>query len=95
MCEGVFREVLTEWNGFMFYVYILESIKDGSKYIGETENLKRSFKEHNNGLARYTNSKKPFKLAWYCAFNNKKRAYDFEKYLKSSSGYAFTNKRLI
>jgi len=25
----------------------------------------------------------------------KQRAYDFERYLKSSSGYAFTKKRLI
>ena len=31
----------------------------------------------------------------YIAFNNKYKAYDFEKYLKSGSGRAFAKKRLI
>jgi len=79
----------------MFYVYIIKSEKDDSRYIGVTTNLERRLQEHNSGLAKYTSSKRPFKLVWYCAFNDKQKAYDFEKYLKSSSGYAFTKKRLI
>jgi len=34
-------------------------------------------------------------MVCYCAFNDKKRALDFEKYLKTSSGIAFKNKRFI
>ncbi len=79
----------------MYYVYILKSEKDNSRYIGVTTNLKRRLQEHNNGLAKYSSTKRPFKLLWYCAFLNKEIAYNFEKYLKSSSGYAFTKKHLI
>mgnify|MGYP001607244274 CR=1 FL=1 len=79
----------------MFYVYILQSEKDKSRYIGVTSDLKRRIAEHNSGNAKYSNLKRPYKLIWYCAFLEKSKAYDFEKYLKSSSGYTFTNKRFL
>ena len=79
----------------MFYVYILISEKDKSKYIGVTSDLKRRFRGHNSNQSQYSSSKSPFTLVWYCAFTGKARAFEFEKYLKSSSGYAFTNKRLL
>ncbi|MDO8518175.1 MAG: GIY-YIG nuclease family protein [bacterium] len=79
----------------MYYVYILKSEKDTSRYIGVTEDLKRRLQEHNGGNTRYTNTKRPFKIIWYSAFVTKTRAHEFEKYLKSSSGYAFTKKHLI
>ena len=79
----------------MYYVYILKSEKDGSRYIGVTEDLKRRLTEHNSGNALYSSAKKPFKIIWDCAFTTKTRADEFEKYLKSSSGYAFTKKHLI
>jgi len=50
--------------------------------------------EHNSGRSKYSNTKRPYQIIWYSAFSEKQRAYDFEKYLKSSSGYAFTKKRL-
>lgn len=78
----------------MYFVYILESKKDHSRYIGVTSDLKKRVKEHNSGLAKYSSSKSPFNLIWCCIFANKQKAYNFEKYLKSSSGYAFINKRL-
>jgi len=79
----------------MFYVYILKSQRDRSKYIGTTSDLKRRFRDHNSNQSSYSSSKSPFDLIWYCAFSDKLKAYGFEKYLKSSSGYAFTNKRLM
>ncbi len=79
----------------MYYVYILYSQKDGSRYIGVTTDLKKRLHQHNAGLATYSSIKRPYKINWYSAFVNKERAYAFEKYLKSSSGYAFTKKRLI
>jgi len=89
----VYRIALAEWD--MYYVYILKSEKDGSRYIGVTEDLKRRLTEHNSGNALYSSAKKPFKIIWDCAFTTKTRAHEFEKYLKSSSGYAFTKKHLI
>ena len=79
----------------MYKVYILESQKDKSKYIGVTTNLVNRLKEHNRGETKSNKSKIPYKLKWYCAFYDKKLAYDFERYLKSSSGYAFTKKHFI
>ncbi|MBI1839030.1 MAG: GIY-YIG nuclease family protein [Candidatus Colwellbacteria bacterium] len=79
----------------MHYVYILKSDKDGTRYIGVTSDLKRRLREHNSGSAKYSKTKSPYKLVWYCVFPDKESAYKFEKYLKSSSGHAFTNKRLV
>ncbi len=79
----------------MFWiVYILQSQKDKSYYTGITTNLKERISAHNLGQTKYTASKMPYVLVWYCVFNNKKIALNFEKYLKSGSGIAFRNKRL-
>jgi len=79
----------------MHYVYVLKSIKDGSHYIGSTDDLRTRFKQHNQRSSRYTSTKAPYSLIWYGAFLDKKKALAFEKYLKSSSGFAFRNKHLI
>ena len=79
----------------MFYVYILQSKKDNSFYIGHTSNLKQRIVDHNNSSNKYSKTKKPFILVWYCVFNNKTKAIQFEKYLKHGSGHAFLKKRLI
>jgi len=78
----------------MFYVYILK-LKDRSYYIGYSSNLKQRIKEHNQGLVLSTKNLRPAKLIFYTAFLDNKKALAFEKYLKSSSGFAFRNKRLI
>ena len=79
----------------MFYVYILISKKDGSLYKGLTKNLKKRLTEHNSGKSVYSSSKRPYELIWYCAFTSKKKALDFERYLKHGSGHAFTKKHLV
>ena len=91
----VSREALAKWDLPMYYVYILRSMRDDSRYIGVTADLRKRLKEHNVGLSKYSDSKRPYKINWYCAFLNKQKAYSFEKYLKSSSGFAFRNKHLI
>lgn len=79
----------------MYYVYILKSQKDSSLYFGSTENVKQRLSEHNSGKAKYSSTKRPFKLIWFCAFPNKKQALNFEKYLKHGSGHAFANRHLV
>ncbi|NQS89667.1 GIY-YIG nuclease family protein [Patescibacteria group bacterium] len=79
----------------MYFVYILRSQKDDSYYKGVTTNLEKRLKQHNSGGNRYSSNKRPFELIWHCVFGDKKQAYDFEKYLKSGSGFAFAKKRLI
>jgi putative endonuclease len=79
----------------MFYVYILKSLKDGSRYVGTTTNVEKRLTEHNSGTAKYSSSKKPFELVWFCAFKDKEKAIKFERYLKQGSGFAFTNKHFL
>jgi len=67
----------------------------GERYIGVTSDLKQRLTQHNSGTTKTTKNNGEYKIIWYCAFNDKSRAYEFEKYLKSSSGYAFTAKHLI
>lgn len=79
----------------MFYTYILRSLKNGELYTGWTNDLKKRFKEHNNGESFATKPYIPWKLIFYASFETEKLAKKFEKYLKSGSGKAFTNKRLV
>jgi predicted GIY-YIG superfamily endonuclease len=79
----------------MYYTYIIQSQKDRSFYTGSTHDLKTRLQNHNSGKVKYTCGKRPFTIAWYCAFNEKMKAYTFEKYLKTGSGIAFARKHLI
>lgn len=88
------REALAKWyNFFVFYTYIL-LLKDGTYYHGYSEDLKQRFKNHQRGVVESTKNFRPVKLVFYAGFSIKERAIGFEKYLKSSSGSAFRNKRL-
>lgn len=79
----------------MYYVYILQSEKDKTFYTGFSEKLDQRIQSHNWHMARYTSAKAPYRLVWCSCFQDKKKALDFEKYLKSSSGFAFRNKHLV
>jgi predicted GIY-YIG superfamily endonuclease len=59
------------------------------------KNINSRLKDHNKGKSQHTNKYKPWKLVYYCVFKDKKKALNFEKYLKTASGIAFRNKRLI
>jgi predicted GIY-YIG superfamily endonuclease len=78
----------------MHYVYILQC-NDKSYYTGCTSDLKERFKRHMAGYVPATRDKIPATLVFYCAFVDKYKAFAFEKYLKSGSGIAFKNKRLV
>jgi putative endonuclease len=52
-------------------------------------------KKHNAGQVHYTSNRLPVMLISYLAFPDKYKAFNFEKYLKSGSGIAFRNKRLV
>lgn len=69
-----------------YYVYILQSQKDGSLYIGYTSDLKARLKKHNNGENLATRPFRPYKLIFYEAFLNRIDAKNREEYLKSGYG---------
>lgn len=74
----------------MYYVYSLKC-RDGF-YVGCTDNLKERIERHKNGYVPATKKRIPIKLDFYVALQDKYKAFEFEKYLKSASGRAFTKK---
>ena len=48
----------------VYYVYILRSLKDGSFYVGQAQDLKERLQRHNSGRSRYTSKKKPWEMAY-------------------------------
>jgi len=78
----------------MHHVYILK-LSNNQYYTGETHNLKKRITNHFQGNTKTTSRVKPKELVFYATFKTKEKALQFEKYLKSSSGFAFRNKRLI
>ena len=83
------------YNLFMYYVYILKSKKDGSYYKGVTEDLKKRIYDHNHGANKYSSTKIPLELVWYCVFKEKQKALAFEKYIKQGSGAAFIKRHIL
>ena len=78
----------------MWHVYLLKCI-DSTIYSGCTSNLEERLQRHRKGEVSYTSTRLPVEVITYVTFTNKYKAFNFEKYLKSGSGKAFANKRLL
>ena len=79
----------------MYYVYILQSLKDSRLYIGYTSNLRLRFKQHLNGEVESTKYRRPLKLIYYESYFKKELAEERERKLKQfGSAYVGLLKRL-
>jgi len=78
----------------MFYVYILQSEKDKSLYIGYSPDLRKRLVKHNKKQVTSTKDKVPWKLIYYEAYLERKDATGREKFLKSGGGWRFIKKQL-
>jgi putative endonuclease len=79
----------------MWYVYILRSEIDNKLYIGSTDNIHRRLYEHNSRKVDSTKNRAPLKLEAYFAVRDKIKAIELEQYLKTGSGRALLNKRIL
>jgi putative endonuclease len=78
-----------------YYVYILRSeVAPEAFYVGFTENLRTRLKIHNSGQVPHTAKFRPWSIKTAIAFTDRRRAIEFERYLKSASDRAFGKKRL-
>lgn len=77
----------------MYYVYSLKC-KDGF-YVGCTDNIDERFERHKNGHVPATANRLPVELDFYFAIEDKYKAFEFERYLKSGSGRAFIKKHYL
>ena len=60
---GEKRDRLSYWC-MAFFLYILESQRDGSFYVGTTNNLEDRIRRHNEGRVKYTKAKGPWRLVY-------------------------------
>ena len=74
----------------MYYVYSLKC-KDGF-YVGCTDNIHDRLDRHQSRHVPATAGRLPVELEFYFAIDDKYKAFEFEKYLKSGSGRAFIKK---
>ncbi len=66
----------------MHYVYLLQSLKNKSLYVGCTSDLQRRLIDHNRGDSYHTKKYMPWKLIYYECYGSKLDAYQREKSLK-------------
>ncbi len=78
----------------MHYVYVLKSTKDSKFYTGCTEDLRKRFREHNDGKVASTKGRGPFELIYYEASLEGTDAFAREKYLKTGMGKRYLKNRL-
>jgi len=79
------------------YVYVLQSIPSPERhYVGCTEDVEDRLRRHNVGLSesqsRHTSAGGPWKAIVQIGFEDRAKAFAFEKYLKSGSGRAFAKR---
>ncbi len=77
-----------------FYIYILQSEKDGMFYTGYTSDLEERLCQHNSGKVNSTKNRMPLKLVYFEGCLNQQDATHREKYLKTSWGKRYIKERL-
>ncbi|MBI5458058.1 GIY-YIG nuclease family protein [Candidatus Kaiserbacteria bacterium] len=77
-----------------FYTYILRSLKDGETYTGFTNDLRKRFKQHSDGLSRSTKGRRPLELIYYEMCRNEDDARSRELFLKFGMGKRYIKNRL-
>ncbi len=88
------KKVAKETFAKMYYIYILKC-SDGEPYTGCTSDLKETVERHKDGHVPAAKDRLPVNLEFYFAIQDKYKAFEFEKYLKSGSGRAFIKKHLL
>ena len=70
----------------MFFVYILQSLKDLRTYVGYSDNVERRLKQHNAGQVRSTKHRTPFKFLFFEEFPTAAEAKKRELWWKFGAG---------
>lgn len=66
-----------------FYIYILQSEKNGKFYVGSTENLEKRLQDHNWSRTPSTKSGIPWKMVYNEVFQSRGEAMRRENEIKS------------
>jgi len=66
-----------------FFVYILQSMKDFSFYVGQCDDLDCRMSKHSEGMSKYTSSKRPWRLVYFEMYESRSEALKREKQIKN------------
>ena len=77
-----------------YYVYLLINEKH-EHYIGCTNDLKNRLKRHNSKQVEATKNGVPWKVKASFVFDEEQKAFEFEKYQKTSSGRGFAKRHRV
>lgn len=72
-----------------YWVYAIQSAKNGRVYVGFSTDVTSRLKQHNTGKTRSTKAYRPWNLIYTEAVENRLEAREREKYYKSGSGKEF------
>ena len=77
---------LIEKIKFMYFIYILKSLKDNNHYVGLSKDVENRLRYHNAGRVRSTKHRTPFILIYKEQYPTRIEAREREKFLKSYEG---------
>ena len=69
----------------MFFVYLLQSLKDKDYYVGQTDDIDERVMQHNHGLVESTKSRRPLILIGYETYCTRSQAMTREQNLKTNN----------
>jgi len=83
-----------ELNSEFWTVYLLMCC-DGRVYTGCAQDVEKRIREHREGRVQFTKSRLPVRVLVMIRFEDRLKAFQFEKYLKSGSGRAFLKRHFV
>lgn len=78
----------------LYWVYVLQSKKDGKLYTGFTRNIDKRLQEHQQGKSKATAPRGPFQVIYLEACTYRADALRREHYFKQTGGRIYLSKRL-
>jgi putative endonuclease len=76
----------------MFFVYIFQSLKDHSFYVGQCDDLDKRMSKHFDGMSKYTASKRPLRLKYFETYHTQTEAHKRENTIKTMKSKIFIEK---
>ena len=78
-----------------FYVYILQSQKDFSFYVGQCHDLDSRMSKHTDGMSKYTSSKRPLRLVYFEVYSSRSEALKREKEIKKMKSRKYIEQLIL
>ncbi|MEW5842457.1 MAG: GIY-YIG nuclease family protein [Bacteroidota bacterium] len=72
-----------------YFVYILQSQKNGKYYVGQTNDLEKRISQHNSGYSFSTKHGIPWELLFQKEFASRSEAMQYERELKSYKSHDY------